>query len=758
MLAGLIFAAFPQVLLGLQAFVIRDFGFFAYPLAHYQRECFWRGELPLWNPYNNCGIPFLAQWNTMPLYPPALIYLLLPLDWSLSFFCLLHLFLAGMGTYFLARRWTGNDSTAAVAGVIFAFNGLSLNLLMWPSHIATLSWMPWVVLAVERAWQQGGRCIVVAALVGTFQMLAGGPETILLTWLLVLGLGVGECLRGVGSGGRALVQPGEAPAGPGRASTLGAALRLFLVVLLVAGLASAQLLPFLDLVAHSQRGQDYADTRWSMPAWGWANFLVPMVFGKVWNNGVFFQHEQAWTSSYYLGTGALLLVLLAVVTVQGHRARLLGIVAGASLLLSFGEHSFVYRWVRHLIPQVSMMTYPVKFLLVVAFVAPLLAGFAFDQLQRQSGREKAVRGNRVIALGGLLMALVGVILLWAWKFPFPDDDFPAALRNGLARAVFLLAAVILLVAVSRCDRPANRQWLSLLLVAVLWSDVLTHVPPQNPTAPPWIYAQDLARTRLAMNPQPGLGESRAMVRPAAEIRFTQVIASDPKDNYLAKRMGYFANCNLLDAVPKVNGFFSLYPRECGELGSVLYGSTNTCLESLADFLSVSQVTAPGQFVGWARRDSFLPFVTAGQSPVYLDDTNALLAMIRPGFDAHKIVILPMDARPGISATNRAAPRIVPGRIAAELVELEVESDKPSMIVFSQTYYHPWRAYVDGCPVHLLRANYAFQALEAPAGRHRVRLAYEDRAFWLGVGVSGLSLSFCLGFWILARTPRRDAVP
>ena len=87
LLVLLIFAAFPQVLLGLQAFVVRDFGFFAYPLAHFQREAFWRGEIPLWNPYNNCGIPFLAQWNTMPLYPGALIYLLLPLTWSLSFFC-----------------------------------------------------------------------------------------------------------------------------------------------------------------------------------------------------------------------------------------------------------------------------------------------------------------------------------------------------------------------------------------------------------------------------------------------------------------------------------------------------------------------------------------------------------------------------------------------------------------------------------------------------------------------------------------------
>ena len=178
LLALLIFAAFPQVLLGLETFVIRDYGFFAYPLAYFQHECFWHGELPFWNPYNNCGVPFLAQWNTMPLYPPSLIYLLLPLPWSLSFFCLLHLWFAGFGMFFLARRWTNNSFAAAFAGVAFAFNGLTLNLLMWPSHIATLSWMPWVVLAVEPAWREGGQKIILAAFVGALQMLAGGPEII----------------------------------------------------------------------------------------------------------------------------------------------------------------------------------------------------------------------------------------------------------------------------------------------------------------------------------------------------------------------------------------------------------------------------------------------------------------------------------------------------------------------------------------------------------------------------------------------------
>src|SRR5580704_9366963 len=134
-LAAFIGVTFPGVLLGRDTFIFRDFGLFGYPLAYYQRECFWRGELPLWNPLNFCGLPFLAQWNTLTLYPPALFYLVFPLSWSLGVFNLENLFMAGLGMYFLARSWTGNQLAASVAGFLFAFNGLTWHSLMWPNDI-----------------------------------------------------------------------------------------------------------------------------------------------------------------------------------------------------------------------------------------------------------------------------------------------------------------------------------------------------------------------------------------------------------------------------------------------------------------------------------------------------------------------------------------------------------------------------------------------------------------------------------------------
>ncbi|HEY5913763.1 MAG TPA: hypothetical protein VJA21_24505 [Verrucomicrobiae bacterium] len=780
LLAVLIFVAFPQVLLGLQTFVVRDFGFFAYPLAHYLRECFWKGEVPLWNPFSHCGVPFLAQWNTMPLYPPALIYLLLPLSWSLSFFCLAHLFWAGLGMYFLARRWTGSRLGAALAGLIFGFNGFSLNLLMWPSHIATLSWMPWVVLTAEAGWVSGGRKIAAAALVGALQMLAGGPETIFFTWAIcgVLWVAhlVAECQA---SGVRAMLKPFA---------------RFPAIVLLVAGLAAAQLLPFLDLAAHSQREGGFADTRWSMPARGWANFLVPMAFGTTVKQGLFFQHGQYWTSSYYLGISTLVLAALGVARVftshgmrrnrstemssayaaraaqadnmsalqlgetsgpgRGRRVRLWLLTGGAllALVLATGDQTILSRFARRLLPQLALMTYPVKFVTVAVFALPMLAAFGMAWLEKPV---KSPPRNRLLASGAIVAVLLIFVLFWVWLSPLANDNTGAALRNGLGRAAFLIVTVALLTALvpgkltKAPESLVTRPLLVTLLLVVFWLDIWTHEPQQNPVVPSWVYQPGLARLQLALNPEPGLGRSRVMVSPAAQRDYLRTVLEDVKANYLVKRLGFFADCNLLDSVPKVDGFFSLCPRECGELNSAVYVSGVGYGAGLPDFLSVSHITVPGESGKWTTRDTFLPLATGGQVPLFLDDTNALRTLLSADFDPRKNVILPFEARALASTVGRSPVRVLVKSIqtTAHQVDFEVDAANPAVVVLAQTYYHPWRAWVDESPATLLRANYAFQALVVPAGAHQVRLRYVDRMFQVGMGVSAAALAVCLG-WVL----------
>ena len=82
--------------------------------------------------------------------------------------------------------------------------------------------------------------------------------------------------------------------------------------------------------------------------------------------------------------------------------------------------------------------------------------------------------------------------------------------------------------------------------------------------------------------------------------------------------------------------------------------------------------------------------------------------------------------------------------------MQIEASAPSLVVISQTYYHRWRAYIDNRQTVLFRANYAFQAVEAPAGKHQVRLVYEDGALQAGAIISGAALAGCLVIWLRAR--------
>src|SRR5438034_20887 len=146
-LAVLLLASFPDLIVGWRSFFTRDFANFGYPLAWHVQQSYCAGEIPLWNPYNFAGIPFLAQWNTLTLYPPSLIYILLPLPWSLNLFNLLHLCLGGIGMFCLSRRWLNDGRAATVAGVGYAFGGVMISALMWPNNIAALGWLPTVLLA-----------------------------------------------------------------------------------------------------------------------------------------------------------------------------------------------------------------------------------------------------------------------------------------------------------------------------------------------------------------------------------------------------------------------------------------------------------------------------------------------------------------------------------------------------------------------------------------------------------------------------------
>ena len=750
-LATAIALLFAAVLLGWETFYFRDFGYFGYPVAHYHRESFWRGEIPLWNPLSSTGLPFLAQWNTLVLYPGSLLYLLFPLPWSLNFYCLAHQFLAGVGMYCLAYCWVNNRLAAAVAGVAFAFNGLTLNCLMWPNNIAALGWMPWVILCVERARQTGGKWVLVAAMVGALQMLAGAPEVISLTWFTAAALWLGS----LASAFRTSENRGLPPHAPAEKQAVGPSsahvIRFLGVVVLVSGLCAAQLLPFFELLRACDRTPAFAGNYWAMPPWGWANLLLPLYGTYRSPVEVCFQPGQEWTSSYYPGVGVVALAILGAWRGGSRRAALLLILAALGLMLALGDSGFLYGWMRKAVPLAAFMRFPIKFVVLAIFCFPLLAAYGVRWLAaRGCGPELRARVASVLYVW---LALVAIAVTVTFVHPLTYPKGISSIWHCAGRMTFLTLTLVAVVALSRLGTAPQRLLAGLSLVGLVWLDVVSHAPRQNPTVPPSVAAPGLLPSLGKLQPLPRAGESRAFVTRAAHDQVYAAMVTDPAKDYLCHRAWLFGGANLLDGIPIIDGFFSLYLPEQREVWSRLFlAGTNQDLTALGRFLGVSQVTSATNLFEWEARTDHLPLVTAGQQPIFADRETTLRGLTSSNFDPATTVYLPIETRASVRSTNQAPVSVSAVRFRAQRLEFDVNAKGPGLVVVAQSHYAAWKAWVNDEPTPVLVANLAFQALEVPAGTSRVRLVYQDRAFRAGVALSLATAGLLLIAWARSGRP------
>lgn len=709
-LALLLCAVFPRVLLGLRSFVERDFGVWSYPVCAYIRECMQAGEIPLWNPLSNCGAPLLAQWVPMALYPFSILYLLFPMPWSVNFFSLLHLWWGGLGMYYLARHWVNQPAAGVLAGAAFVFNGATLSALVWPNFTVALGWMPWVVWLTERAMHGGGRLLLAATAAAAMQLLSGFPELVMMTWLVVGIVAVHLCIR--------RYEPWRT-----------VFLRLMGIILLASGLVAIQILPFLDLLGHSQRSFEFATSKWQMPGWGLGAFLVPLFHCFHTYQGQYFQFGQVFMTSYYLGMGLLLLAIYGVLCGRNRRAMVLALLAVFSLVMALGDQALLYSWIRWLFPPIGVARYMIKFVFLTAFATPLLAAFGLAALMRSEPSK-----CKLSVLGIILLSLIllSSLVLWlAWRHPFPYDNWPATLNNGLMRLAFACAMGVALVIMVRARRVQWQITASMAVVALQMADVLSHAPWQNPTVPSDAYGSGLEE-RL---PKVPLGEGRVMITPQAEAQLLRSTVPDFTQDLLGKRLALWSHLNLLEGVAKINGSSTLQMAPQARVQARMYATNNTSFPHLEAFLGARYFSNPTNVTQWVPATNALPLITGGQVPVFVDDAMSLDALFTPDFNPQGVVYLPEAARSLVSVTQGCVITIANTQWKAHRISCEVEAPQPAMVVLAQTYYHSWHVYVNGQSTPLWRANHAFQAVQVPAGKSRIEWVYEDRSFRAGAVIS-----------------------
>lgn len=739
-----------------ETFFFRDLYNHIYPQKKLFSELVLSGQLPLWDPFRHGGQPFLANMNNCVLYPSNLLYLILSPVTALNIDIVLHVALAALCAYVLARVLGLNQFAAAASALIYAFSGPALSLPnIWPYA----AFHPPIILLFWHLYclENNKRWFVLTALIGAIQVFAGHPEMTALTLVTLLAWTFvfpyqGNFVRRLG--------------------------RLFLLSIAIFATAAIQLIPMAELAQHSSRTHGIrpdAFFAWSVDPKRYPELLFPGFLGSVYSLsqsdqwGLAFEElGTPYILSLYFGVPALVLAIMGGLSRIPNnefprRIRLLLLILIAfSLLAMGGRHVPGFRKLIDVIPVITIFRYPVKFVLLALLPVALLAGFQLQNLMQTSVR----RDLRIlialvwIIAGSTLLLLVFLILFPSTSSHFLgtyfSSDGNAALRGIRSSTLHTAAVSILLALCVTLTAMRNQPKLNAVLPFLIGFDLLLSGSVVNHFAPRE-FLTDVPV--LAKYIKKEIGDGKLYRSPdygSLKILSNDIVLTDRwrlemLSNYTASMYGipvvFHEDYDWLEAERMVKLARKLMPLPWERWLPVLSSA------GVRFVLTSEQIRIPGlSLVQIIRNSSNSPYFLyknegcAGRiffvsNSNIEGDSNKLLEMItNPGFDPCTMVLLEESTvGTGLHAVSNASVRLTKAR--SDATSHLVITDKPGFLVFSEPYTPGWKWTIDGWTVQAARANFAFSAVAVPAGEHQVDRIYRPASFLVGCAISLIALTF-----------------
>lgn len=381
-----------------------------YPYWAYRNAALQVGRIPLWNPLLFMGVPFLANSQAGVLYPPNWLLIWLDAPNAIKVAIVSHAIWAAIGTYIFGRRVLHlSILSSTLAAITFALGGYFTAQAEHVNQLQGLAWMPWLFWLWDESLTRP-RFTLWLALALAIQLLAGHTQTAFISgvglglWALwhVAALRRGNRLATQASGYvvrlRHIVTQALLPL-----SILAGA------SLLALGLASAQLLPTVELARLSNRngGLPFRDA---------VSFsLRPELIGRALLPG--FGDTRLFTEYVaYIGLVSLMLAIVGA-WISGKSWKRLGLVllAGVGLFFALGRYNPVYWLLIYVVPGFNLFRAPARWLVLFAFAGSVLAGVGLDALVgllptlHVTGTDpRTAPGRR-----GVWIAVAGIILVVA---------------------------------------------------------------------------------------------------------------------------------------------------------------------------------------------------------------------------------------------------------------------------------------------------------------------------------------------------------
>ena len=714
------------------------------------------GAFPMWNPYIYGGLPYVAAMHGDIFYPTFLLRMLMPTDVAMTVGFMLHIFLAGVFTYYFLRAWGLGFYPALVGGLVYMMGGPIASYVS-PGHDGKLfvsALTPLALWMLIRGVRDGRmRAFGVFALVVGLAVLSPHPQ--LLQYMLLLS-GSFALYLAFSAGDKGATLPRNIAYTRLGLSAAAVAVGMFM--------GAVQYLPVMGYVQWSPRagGASYEfATSYSFPIEELLNTYIPQFTGILnayWGqNGIHFHSE-------YLGASVLVLATLGLGAAGGLRRRSvarfwIGVFVVA-LLWSLGGNTPFFRILWVLVPGTKFFRAPSTMFYVVGLSMAVFAALGVERvLARAYSRRFLIRWSvaagvlLLLGVSGGLTSIANAIAIPQQAGKVPDNA--AALAMGSIRSFLAAAAMLAVLFALLRDklRGAQAAWAIIAITALdLWSIERLYWLFSPPAAQ--LYASDAIIDSLQKLREPGrvlaleLGQGDVPHDP-----YLSTVSNGLMIHGIRQLVGYHGN-----ELGRYEALLGTLP-EMKEIGNPkLWNLLNVrYLLTDVDSLPIPDVKRLLGPVRNAAGDAEYLFELPGNNayawvaPVIVKagDASVLTTVLDPRFEAPRVALVDsaapvngvqLSGMPPATGIAVHTASYAPGHVVLELAK---PAPAGSALVVSENYYPGWFATVDGKNAPVVRTDYSLIGVPLPAGATHIELVFTSPAYTRGKLLTLLALGMSL---------------
>ncbi len=348
--------------------------------------------LPLWTPYYYSGRPLFAQPEYHFIdFNLLLILLTGNIILAMNLSVIIHLFLAGVGMYFLVLFLINSKKAAFISALIYMFNGF-VHTFVVPGNIMIIegySLIPFIFLFTVKALKNKDLIFnsIMAGIFTAFLIFVGG--VIFIPYILLL-IAIYSIIYIIDK------------------NAFNRILKLIIVGILISaialGVSAIKLLPGVEFVKLSNRGT-------GIPYQEYLGEPIKLNnFGSAFISNVFLKGEHISTA---IGIAGFLLLIFGISRFKNKTVLFSSIVILLSLLLS--HETFLTKLFFN-IPVFNQVRHVERSIFMFAFAASILAGFGFIKIESLTDKYKKFNKN-------ILFSIIIVLLLLELFMlqPFPQS-------------------------------------------------------------------------------------------------------------------------------------------------------------------------------------------------------------------------------------------------------------------------------------------------------------------------------------------------